>query len=86
MQEGDDNTGLGYGCFTNKKQGALRSEYGTCGYVTFLTRDNVHVYDLEDNSEDNEICIPKCTKCQCYKGLVSSKKYSTWMCMSCDGQ
>lgn len=60
----------------------LRAEWGSSQPVNFLNPSQVKMYD----SDNNEIVIPKCEKCQCFKGQVIGKESFMWICHSCGSQ
>ena len=62
-----------------KKMEDLTCEYGSSHPVRFPNPENVKLYD----SENNEICIPKCQKCGIHKCQIIGKNAYMWFCSMC---
>lgn len=48
------------------------------GNVRFLDNNDIKLYDYDGNQID----IPKCSNCECFKSQLIGKESFTWICMN----
>ncbi len=63
-------------------QNILQENWGSCIPLTFPKPEDVKLYD----SEQNEVVIPQCSKCNAFKNQIIGKESFMWFCPICGEQ